>query len=408
MPVPAIIGAMGTAAASAAASGAVSAATSIPNNEKKYRYWLKQQDELERRQIAAEKRQFDYNKDLQDYVYRQNLDQWNRENQYNSPLAQMQRFSAAGLNANLVYNNQSLSASSPEMSIGDVGTGTPSNASPLDIDGISIDPAIMQRLINETRLADANVENIQADTDKKKEETENVSEDTRGKKIENDFRSDINPIYLEKESKELDKIAQQVRLIDAQVKNTNLDSALKRYEQQLKELDLQIRRVDASHADELMALRLKKENAQISFVNHQIALVAKQIASYDDELKARLALSAAETLSQTAFANLSDSRTSYQDYVNKMNEILLDPTSSTSASDYWSALLLKNLSETSFLDVISEIRKWLGISSFDGSTSTSSSSSSSSSTPTFDPRTNPVPDAPRGVPPPSHIFDWIH
>lgn len=46
-----------------------------------------------------------------------NIDQWNRENQYNSPTAQMQRLSAAGLNPNLVYGNgaTTLSASSPKL-----------------------------------------------------------------------------------------------------------------------------------------------------------------------------------------------------------------------------------------------------------------------------------------------------
>lgn len=46
-----------------------------------------------------------------------NIDQWNRENQYNSPTAQMQRLSAAGLNPNLVYGSgaTTVSASSPKL-----------------------------------------------------------------------------------------------------------------------------------------------------------------------------------------------------------------------------------------------------------------------------------------------------
>jgi len=35
-----------------------------------------------------------------------NIDQWNRENEYNSPAAQMQRFAAAGLNPDLIYGQQ--------------------------------------------------------------------------------------------------------------------------------------------------------------------------------------------------------------------------------------------------------------------------------------------------------------
>lgn len=46
-----------------------------------------------------------------------NIDQWNRENQYNSPTSQMQRLSAAGLNPNLVYGSgaTTVSASSPKL-----------------------------------------------------------------------------------------------------------------------------------------------------------------------------------------------------------------------------------------------------------------------------------------------------
>lgn len=42
-------------------------------------------------------------KKLMDKQYQQALDQWNRQNEYNSPAAQMQRFIEAGLNPDLIY-----------------------------------------------------------------------------------------------------------------------------------------------------------------------------------------------------------------------------------------------------------------------------------------------------------------
>ncbi|MBQ3410774.1 MAG: hypothetical protein IJH30_03380, partial [Bacillus sp. (in: Bacteria)] len=42
-----------------------------------------------------------------------NLAQWERENAYNSPIQQMQRYREAGLNPNLIYGQQNLSAASP-------------------------------------------------------------------------------------------------------------------------------------------------------------------------------------------------------------------------------------------------------------------------------------------------------
>lgn len=54
---------------------------------------------------------------LMDKAYAQNLEQWNRENEYNTPYMQMQRLQAAGLNPNLVYGNgaDTKAANSPQM-----------------------------------------------------------------------------------------------------------------------------------------------------------------------------------------------------------------------------------------------------------------------------------------------------
>ena len=56
------------------------------------------------------------NMELAKYSYDQNLQQWNRENEYNSPFAQMQRYKAAGLNPNLIYSQQNTAGNSPQMS----------------------------------------------------------------------------------------------------------------------------------------------------------------------------------------------------------------------------------------------------------------------------------------------------
>lgn len=48
---------------------------------------------------------YKYSKKLMELQYQQNLDLWNKQNEYNSPTAQMQRLQAAGLNPNLVYGS---------------------------------------------------------------------------------------------------------------------------------------------------------------------------------------------------------------------------------------------------------------------------------------------------------------
>lgn len=47
------------------------------------------------------------NLELAEYQYSQNLEQWNRQNEYNTPEAQMKRYKAAGLNENLIYGQGS-------------------------------------------------------------------------------------------------------------------------------------------------------------------------------------------------------------------------------------------------------------------------------------------------------------
>ncbi|MBQ3410779.1 MAG: hypothetical protein IJH30_03405, partial [Bacillus sp. (in: Bacteria)] len=51
--------------------------------------------------------------ELAKYQNEWNLAQWERENAYNSPIQQMQRYREAGLNPNLIYGQQNLSAASP-------------------------------------------------------------------------------------------------------------------------------------------------------------------------------------------------------------------------------------------------------------------------------------------------------
>lgn len=47
------------------------------------------------------------NRELAEYSYEKNLEMWERQNEYNSPINQMARFKDAGLNPNLIYGNGS-------------------------------------------------------------------------------------------------------------------------------------------------------------------------------------------------------------------------------------------------------------------------------------------------------------
>lgn len=61
--------------------------------------------------------QYEYDKKLAEQQNQFNLDMWNKQNEYNSPSAQMQRLVDAGLSPNLAYGNVSSgnSSSAPQM-----------------------------------------------------------------------------------------------------------------------------------------------------------------------------------------------------------------------------------------------------------------------------------------------------
>ena len=54
---------------------------------------------------ASQQQAFKQNKELMRMQNQYNVDQWNRENAYNSPEAQVARLRAAGLNPDLMYGN---------------------------------------------------------------------------------------------------------------------------------------------------------------------------------------------------------------------------------------------------------------------------------------------------------------
>lgn len=119
-----------------------------------------------RQQIDAQRKENqetrEYNLNLARLQNKWNIDQWNRENVYNSPAAQMSRFAAAGLNPNLVYGQTN---TAPQLS-GSLSSGAPST--PTDMTPLGE----VFRSIGEQRLLDAQVRNVNALTAKTEAETE--------------------------------------------------------------------------------------------------------------------------------------------------------------------------------------------------------------------------------------------
>lgn len=100
-------------------------------------------------------------KKMLDYQYEQNLAQWNRENEYNSPEQTMKRLKEAGLNPHLAYGTGTqgnTSASSPDYEAGNVQKQDPTNFDLGQLTQNSLGAFF------DTRLKNAQVDNVRAAT----------------------------------------------------------------------------------------------------------------------------------------------------------------------------------------------------------------------------------------------------
>ncbi len=133
-------------------------------------------------QMANEHNEAMLNKQIQ-----QEWDMWNAENEYNSPAAQMQRYSDAGVN--------------PYMSVGNVSPGNASSmsspsaqpAAVPQMQGATMMPADMSGLSGLRGIASRFVEMMQAKEDIKGKELDN-----QGKEIENNYKADMFMVNMYK------------------------------------------------------------------------------------------------------------------------------------------------------------------------------------------------------------------
>lgn len=139
-------------------------------------------------QAKENKKNRQYNLMLARMQNRWNLEQWQRENDYNSPTAQMARYRKAGLNPNLIYGQQNLSASSPTLTSG--ASSSPQDMSPIG-EGIRTFGQAQQMMLNmemqkaQIEAIKAGTENTKANTEKTSEETKNVVVAREGMSIQN-------------------------------------------------------------------------------------------------------------------------------------------------------------------------------------------------------------------------------
>lgn len=98
-------------------------------------------------------RQNQMNRQMSELEFQQNLDMWNRANEYNSPAQQMARLKAAGLNPNLVYGG----------SPGNMAVGTLPRYNAPQMDVREPDPINVMQMLSayqDTQMKQAQIDNL--------------------------------------------------------------------------------------------------------------------------------------------------------------------------------------------------------------------------------------------------------
>lgn len=113
----------------------------------------------------SQKKENQRNREFTEYMYDRQYDNniklWNLQNKYDLPSAQKQRLLDAGLNADLMYSGKGVS---PSPNLQAAVAGSPSSGSLPGYGGVAA-------ALDQGRLIDAQIRNIDADTQKKKSET---------------------------------------------------------------------------------------------------------------------------------------------------------------------------------------------------------------------------------------------
>lgn len=112
-----------------------------------------------------------FNKAMAEQANQWSIEQWNRENQYNSPEAMRQRLRDAGVNADLFYGGNAQNTASSSPSVTPVAPATPTDVSALGQKATIGD--ITNNVVNQS-LAAAQIRKLGADTGKSRQETENL------------------------------------------------------------------------------------------------------------------------------------------------------------------------------------------------------------------------------------------
>ena len=207
------------------------------------------------KQKKENERNRQYNLELAKMQNQWNLEQWKRENSYNELTNQKSRIISAGLNPDMLYGNGSISntaASSPEMTAGQ-------GSSPMDWSSLAKVNPVDSYL--DAKLKQAQIDNINADTQKKGAETSILSSDAS-------FREAYNNGLLETQNASISLSKSNVELTNQQILESQ--SRIRQIDANCQEISTRISQIQNS---------IQNDNARLNLESVLNAANIKKIAS---------------------------------------------------------------------------------------------------------------------------------
>nr|DAW15115.1 MAG TPA: DNA pilot protein VP2 [Microviridae sp.] len=272
----------------------------------------KQQNANIDKQIAFQREENEkaraFNKAMAEQANQWSIDQWNRENQYNSPEAMRQRLRDAGVNADLFYGGNAQNTASSSPSVTPVAPATPTDVSALGQKATIGD--ITNNVVNQS-LAAAQIRKLGADTGKSKQETENLkvegkilSADALTRAAQNEQALEIgrSTVYVNHSIGKLNH--KEAELASARITEATANANLL-YEK-AEEVKATIRNVNASTASIRfgMMMRSKEFRQRVAEFQEQIRVNDSSIRLNYEQAATYLATRAATVLNINADTSL--------------------------------------------------------------------------------------------------------
>lgn len=219
-------------------------------------------------------------KEENERAYQRNIEQWNRENAYNSPSEVIKRLQAAGLNPNLAYGTPNVSAPSPSAPVSDMSS-IANKRSPV---GAALEESVNARYMN------ALISNMNADTKDKEASAQKTGAESEYQLTYNKYAEQIITGSISEQKSRIELNASQTDLNDMRSHESyanisNILATTNKIKTEIDALEVQIEGMKEDNAIK----RIEKEmrsgvlSAQISHLYAQAKLANATSAKTQEE-----------------------------------------------------------------------------------------------------------------------------